>query len=144
VAGVHWCAGDFLFDGGEAEDLNAERRPACSGGVLTFGIVIGPRPWSFGPSSTMMAKSNNAIGVDPMPSPTVAQKSPFPIPVESGKTYFWCACGKSSKQPFCDGSHKGSEFAPVKWDAVESKTVYFCGCKHSDHAPLCDGSHQKL
>jgi len=92
----------------------------------------------------MMAKSKNAIGVDPMPSPTVAQKSPFPIAVESGKTYFWCACGKSSKQPFCDGSHKGSEFAPVKWDAVESKTVYFCGCKHSDHAPLCDGSHQKL
>src|SRR3981189_3016930 len=73
-------------------------------------------------------KSNSPIGDDPMPSPTIAQKSPFPVAVESGKSYFWCACGKSSKQPFCDGSHKGSEFAPAKWDAVESKTVYFCGC----------------
>jgi CDGSH-type Zn-finger protein len=135
VAGIHWCAGDFLFDGGET---------SLFGGLLTFGVAIGPRPWSFRLSSTMMAKSKHAIGVDPMPNPTVAQKSPFPMAVESGKTYFWCACGKSSKQPFCDGSHKGSEFAPVKWDAVESKTVYFCGCKHSDHAPLCDGSHQKL
>jgi len=92
----------------------------------------------------MMAKSNSTIGDAPMPSPTIAQQSPFPVAVESGKSYFWCACGKSSKQPFCDGSHKGSEFTPVKWDAVESKTVYFCGCKHSGHAPLCDGSHQRL
>ena len=79
-----------------------------------------------------------------MPSPTIAQKAPFPVAVESGKSYYWCACGKSSKQPFCDGSHKGSEFTPVKWDAVESKTVYFCGCKHGGNAPLCDGSHQRL
>jgi len=79
-----------------------------------------------------------------MPEPTIAQKSPLPIAVESGKTYFWCSCGKSAKQPFCDGSHKGSEFSPVKWDAPESKTAYFCGCKKSAHPPLCDGSHQKL
>ncbi len=79
-----------------------------------------------------------------MSSPSIAQKAPFPVQVEIGKSYFWCACGKSAKQPFCDGSHKGSEFSPVKFDATESKTVYFCGCKHSHKAPLCDGSHQKL
>jgi CDGSH-type Zn-finger protein len=79
-----------------------------------------------------------------MSSPSIAQKAPFPVQVEDGKSYFWCACGRSAKQPFCDGSHKGSEFSPVKFDATESKTVYFCGCKHSHKAPLCDGSHQKL
>jgi CDGSH-type Zn-finger protein len=53
-------------------------------------------------------------------------------------------CGKSKSQPFCDGSHKGSEFTPVKYIAEESKTVYFCGCKHSANGALCDGSHKSL
>jgi len=79
-----------------------------------------------------------------MSSPTIAQRAPYAVQVESGKSYFWCACGKSAKQPFCDGSHKGGEFSPVKFEATESKTVYFCGCKHTHKAPLCDGSHQKL
>jgi CDGSH iron-sulfur domain-containing protein 3 len=79
-----------------------------------------------------------------MSSPTIAQKAPYPVQVERGKSYFWCACGKSAKQPFCDGSHKGGEFSPVKFEATESKTLYFCGCKHTHKAPLCDGSHQKL
>jgi CDGSH-type Zn-finger protein len=64
--------------------------------------------------------------------------------VEAGKSYYWCACGQSKNQPFCDGSHKGSSFTPVKWDATESKTVYFCGCKHSGKGALCDGTHNKL
>ena len=76
--------------------------------------------------------------------PAIGGRAPIPVEVEAGKEYWWCACGKSADQPFCDGSHKGSEFVPVKWDAVESKTVYFCGCKHSGTAPLCDGSHQRL
>ena len=79
-----------------------------------------------------------------MSEPTIAQKSPCPVEVEAGKSYFWCACGKSAKQPFCDGSHKGSDFSPVKYEATESKTVYFCGCKHTAQKPLCDGSHSKL
>jgi CDGSH-type Zn-finger protein len=66
------------------------------------------------------------------------------VAVEAGKSYWWCSCGQSKNQPFCDGSHKGSEFAPVKWDATESKTVYFCGCKQSGKAPLCDGAHKSL
>ncbi len=74
----------------------------------------------------------------------VPQKSPYAVEVEAGKSYFWCVCGQSSKQPFCDGSHKGSGFSPVKWEASESRTVYFCGCKHSASQPLCDGTHKQL
>ena len=76
--------------------------------------------------------------------PQIAQKAPYPVEVEAGKSYFWCACGKSAKQPFCDGSHKGSSFAPVKYTAEESKKVFFCGCKHSAKTPLCDGIHKTL
>ena len=79
-----------------------------------------------------------------MSEPVIAQKSPFPVEVEEGKNYFWCACGKSSNQPFCDGSHKGTEFAPVKYSAESTGRVVFCGCKHSSKAPLCDGTHSKL
>ncbi len=74
----------------------------------------------------------------------VAQKSPYPVAVEAGKSYYWCSCGKSASQPFCDGSHKGSEFSPVQFKADASKTVYFCGCKATANAPLCDGRHAKL
>lgn len=77
-------------------------------------------------------------------APKIAQTAPYPVEVEEGKTYFWCACGQSSKQPFCDGSHKGSEFTPVKYTAETSKKVFFCGCKHSANAPLCDGVHKAL
>lgn len=74
----------------------------------------------------------------------IAQKSPFVVQVEAGKSYWWCACGKSATQPFCDGSHKGSEFTPVEYKAVKSEAVYFCGCKHSGNGVLCDGTHKKL
>lgn len=76
--------------------------------------------------------------------PIVAQNSPIPVEVEEGKSYFWCSCGQSKRQPFCDGSHKGSTFEPVKYTAEASKKVFFCGCKHSSKPPLCDGSHSKL
>lgn len=79
-----------------------------------------------------------------MTDPQIAQKAPFKVDVEAGKSYFWCACGRSQKQPFCDGSHKGTGFSPVKFDATEAKAVFFCGCKHSQKAPLCDGTHSKL
>jgi CDGSH-type Zn-finger protein len=77
-------------------------------------------------------------------APKIAQSAPYPVEVEEGKSYFWCACGQSSKQPFCDGSHKGSDFTPVKYTAEASKKVFFCGCKHSAKAPLCDGAHKAL
>lgn len=76
--------------------------------------------------------------------PQVPQKSPYAVDVEAGKSYYWCACGKSKSQPLCDGSHKETTFTPVKFEATESKTVYFCGCKQSANKPLCDGTHAKL
>jgi CDGSH iron-sulfur domain-containing protein 3 len=78
-----------------------------------------------------------------MTTPTIAQKAPYPVAVEAGKDYWWCACGQSKNQPFCDGSHKAAgEFTPVKYTAAASTTVYFCGCKHSAGQPLCDGTHK--
>lgn len=74
----------------------------------------------------------------------VAAKAPVRVEVEAGKTYYWCSCGKSANQPFCDGSHKGSEFAPKAWKAEESDAKFFCTCKQTDGAPFCDGSHKAL
>jgi len=79
-----------------------------------------------------------------MADPVIVQKSPYPVQVEAGKSYHWCACGHSANQPFCDGSHKGTGMTPVKFEAAETKTVYLCGCKHTGNRPFCDGSHSKL
>jgi CDGSH-type Zn-finger protein len=79
-----------------------------------------------------------------MTAPKIAQKAPYPVEVEAGKSYFWCTCGESSKQPFCDGSHKETGFTPEKFTAEESKKLFFCGCKATGKSPLCDGSHSKL
>ena len=76
--------------------------------------------------------------------PKVAQLGPYPVDVTAGKTYFWCACGMSSKQPFCDGSHKGTDMSPVRYEAEADKKIYFCGCKATGREPLCDGSHNQL
>ena len=80
----------------------------------------------------------------PDTTPRIAQAGPYAIEVESGKSYWWCACGKSASQPFCDGSHKDSGFAPVEFVAERDSTVYFCGCKHTAGQPCCDGSHSRL
>ncbi|MFT4732719.1 MAG: CDGSH-type Zn-finger protein [Gammaproteobacteria bacterium] len=71
-----------------------------------------------------------------------ASDTPYAVEVESGKNYFWCSCGKSGKQPFCDGSHGGTGFTPVKYMATESKKMFFCGCKSTASQPMCDGSHK--
>ncbi len=78
-----------------------------------------------------------------MPEPLSPQKSPYAVDTEQGKTYYWCACGRSKNQPFCDGSHQGTEFTPVKFIAEKAETVYLCGCKKTGGAPFCDGTHNK-
>ena len=72
-----------------------------------------------------------------------AGSSAIKIEVKEGKSYFWCSCGKSSKQPFCDGSNKGSEFNPVVYKAELIKKMFFCTCKQTNNQPFCDGSHNK-
>ncbi len=78
--------------------------------------------------------------------PIIVQKAPFKVAVEAGKKYFWCSCGLSANQPFCDGSHKGnsSGLKSVMFEATESKVIYFCGCRHSKNGAICDGTHNKI
>ena len=79
-----------------------------------------------------------------MRNPVTAQRGPFKVKVEKGKTYSWCACGLSQAQPFCDGSHrKEGKFKSLKYYSEESKDMYFCGCKKTKNPPFCDGSHSK-
>ncbi|MGI9434186.1 MAG: CDGSH iron-sulfur domain-containing protein [Geminicoccaceae bacterium] len=74
----------------------------------------------------------------------VAQKGPFAVELEAGKTYAWCSCGRSANQPFCDGSHKETSMQPVKFTAEDDGKAFLCGCKATENTPFCDGSHGKL
>ena len=79
-----------------------------------------------------------------MPEPVIAQKGPYPVDVTAGRKYFWCACGRSQRQPFCDGSHKGTGLEPLMYEATEARTLWFCGCKATKDQPFCDGTHNRL
>ncbi len=79
-----------------------------------------------------------------MSEPTIAQKNPYAVELEEGKTYHWCACGRSKNQPFCDGSHQDTAFQPVAFTAEKSERAYLCGCKHTSNKPFCDGTHSRL
>ena len=79
-----------------------------------------------------------------MTEPAVAGSAPIGVDVEAGRSYFWCSCGKSQKQPFCDGSHKGTAFTPTQYKATASGKAWFCACKSTRNPPLCDGSHKTL
>ena len=78
-----------------------------------------------------------------MSTPVRASDTPFAVAVEQGKDYWWCACGLSKSQPFCDGSHKATDLRPTQFTAAETATVYLCGCKSSGNKPYCDGTHKK-
>lgn len=79
-----------------------------------------------------------------MSEAVIAQKEPYEVDVEKGQEYWWCACGRSKDQPFCDGSHKGTGLSPRQYVATRSRTVYFCGCKQTGTPVMCDGSHDRL
>jgi len=72
-----------------------------------------------------------------------AGDGPLAVEVEKGKSYYWCACGLSKKQPFCDGSHRETKFRPIPYKAEETQKKFFCACKQTDSQPFCDGSHNK-
>jgi len=79
-----------------------------------------------------------------MDKPVTTQNAPIPVEVEADKKYFYCTCGQSKKQPFCDGSHSGTDFRPTLIEVKEAKTIYFCGCRASKKGHFCDGSHKTL
>jgi quercetin dioxygenase-like cupin family protein/CDGSH-type Zn-finger protein len=80
-----------------------------------------------------------------MSTPVVARPKPCLVSLKAGRTYFWCACGRSAKQPFCDGSHKGTDFQPLQFTAsAGSEEALLCGCKHTGTPPYCDGAHTNL
>jgi CDGSH-type Zn-finger protein len=79
-----------------------------------------------------------------MSKPTVADNKPIPVELTAGEKYFFCTCGKSSNQPFCDGSHKGTEFAPKAFVAEKDGKAFLCQCKQTANAPFCDGSHSSI
>lgn len=78
-----------------------------------------------------------------MSEPKIAQKAPYVLEEKSG-TYYWCACGLSSNQPFCNGSHKTTDIIPVAVTLDVEKKVAWCGCKHSGNKPYCDGTHRNI
>ena len=74
----------------------------------------------------------------------IAEKSPFAVELVQGERYYWCACGRSKNQPFCDGSHQGTGLEPVALTAEKTGTAYLCGCKRTANRPFCDGTHNAL
>ena len=81
--------------------------------------------------------------VDLKEHPT-GQRSPYRVDLVAGRKYAWCACGRSRRQPFCDGAHSGTGILPVVFKAEATKTAWFCGCKATKSKPICDGSHNRL
>lgn len=76
--------------------------------------------------------------------PVIAAREPIRVEVKQGETYWWCRCGRSKSQPFCDGSHEGTSFEPMEFVPEKDQAVFFCQCKHTAREPLCDSSHNRL
>ena len=78
-----------------------------------------------------------------MSEPKIAQKAPYVLELKPGK-YYWCACGLSANQPFCNGSHKTTDIKSEMFELTEATTIALCGCKHTKNKPKCDGTHKSL
>ncbi len=78
-----------------------------------------------------------------MAEPVIAKKGPYALELEAGE-YWWCSCGRSKNQPFCDGSHSGTDFQPMSFTLDKAQKVWLCGCKHSGDNPFCDGAHKQF
>jgi CDGSH-type Zn-finger protein len=78
-----------------------------------------------------------------MDKPVIADRKPMKVDLEVGDHY-WCTCGRSSNQPWCDGSHKGTSFTPMAMKVEEATEAHMCMCKHSKNPGFCDGAHAKL
>jgi CDGSH-type Zn-finger protein len=78
-----------------------------------------------------------------MDEPLIAEKKPAVLELDPG-SYWWCRCGRSKNQPFCDGSHKGTSFSPLEFKIEEKRKVALCRCKRTGKAPMCDGTHKRL
>lgn len=79
-----------------------------------------------------------------MSEPDIGGRAPIVVEVKAGETYWWCRCGRSREQPFCDGSHNGTPFTPLEWTADAPRRVSFCTCKRTKKGPFCDSSHKAL
>lgn len=79
-----------------------------------------------------------------MDKPKIAATEPIAIQLKQGETYYYCTCGRTGNQPFCDGSHEGTKFKPLKFEATIDGTSHLCMCRHSKNPPYCDGTHEKL
>lgn len=79
-----------------------------------------------------------------MADPEIGGTEPVAVEVEEGKMYWWCTCGRSASQPFCDGSHKDTDFIPQGWEAPKTGKVFLCACKRTAKGPFCDGAHNNL
>lgn len=75
--------------------------------------------------------------------PKMAKKGPYAVELEAGKEYYFCTCGESKKQPFCDGSHIDTDFSPMAFKAEKTGKAFLCGCKRTKNPPYCDGEHSK-
>jgi len=79
-----------------------------------------------------------------MNKPVIVDTKPLKVQINKNETIYWCSCGRSKKQPFCDGSHQGTGLTPVAFTAEKSEAIFLCQCKHTKNPPFCDGTHAKL